>query len=141
MNDVQFDVLAKLLRSRNPSREAARLVLVEGWTRKNAAEQTGLAGPSVSGVVKRFREADTLLWESYFSAVTLNNGHHLMTLTLEKQREAQTALLRTALAWWEAHRPAGWALREHLHAPTVGVLKGEQALAHAVAAVVSIGAA
>lgn len=65
MDAELFDALAKLLRSRNPSKEAARLVLVEGLTRKDAAEKTGLAGPSVSGVVKRFREADALMREAY----------------------------------------------------------------------------
>lgn len=65
MNQKQFDALAKMLRSRDPSREAARLVLVEGLSRKNAADQTGLAGPSVSGVVKRFNAADSLMRDAY----------------------------------------------------------------------------
>lgn len=65
MTPKQFDALAKLLRSRDPSREAARLVIVAGLPRKDAAEKTGLAGPSVSGAVKRFREADALMREAY----------------------------------------------------------------------------
>lgn len=67
MTPKQFDALAKLLRSRDPSREAARLVLVEGMARKDAAERTQLAGPSVSGVVKRFREADAMMRDAYKS--------------------------------------------------------------------------
>lgn len=67
MTPLQFDTLAKMLRSRNPSREAARLVLLDGLTRKEAAAKTGLAGPSVSGVVKRFRDADILIREAYTS--------------------------------------------------------------------------
>lgn len=41
------------------------MVLIETLTRKEVAERTGLAGPSVSGAVKRFREPDTLLREAY----------------------------------------------------------------------------
>lgn len=68
MTAEQFEALATLLRSRGPSREAARLVLVEGYARKDAAQATGLEGASVSGAVKRFKKADALINTAYGTA-------------------------------------------------------------------------
>ena len=65
MTPTQFDAVARLLRSHGASREAARLVLLEGLSRKEAATHTGLAGPSVSGAVKRFKEAAHLIVEAF----------------------------------------------------------------------------
>lgn len=55
MTPDQFTALAKLLRLRDPSREAARLVLVEGLTGVAAAERTGLTTQGVSMTVQRAR--------------------------------------------------------------------------------------
>lgn len=68
MSPAQFDALAVLLRSRNPSREAARLVLVDGYARKDAAQATGLEGASVSGAVKRFKTAEAMIKAAYRTA-------------------------------------------------------------------------
>lgn len=64
-----------------------------------------------------------------------------MTVTIEKQRDAQASLLQASLAWWEARRPVGWDLRQHLDQPTVNACgsEDEKALASAVAAAVEIG--
>lgn len=65
LNAHQFDALAKLLRSREPAKTAARLVLLEGLPRKVVCEQTGMSGPAVSQAVRRFKAADTLMYEAY----------------------------------------------------------------------------
>lgn len=64
-----------------------------------------------------------------------------MPVTIEKQRDAQEAALQASLAWWEAHRPDGWDLRQHLDNPTVNATGAEAdaRLATAVAAAVEIG--
>lgn len=64
-----------------------------------------------------------------------------MTVTIEKQRDAQAATLQAALAWWESRRPVGYTLREHLDNPTVNARgsKAETTLAAAVAAAVEVG--
>ena len=65
MEAKQFDALTKLIRSRDPSREGARLVLVEGLTRKAAAERLGIAGETISKSVRRIREADGIIRNGY----------------------------------------------------------------------------
>ena len=47
LNLKQFETLAKLLRSDSPSKEAARLVLVEGKTVTDAVSATGALPPNV----------------------------------------------------------------------------------------------
>lgn len=65
---AQFNAVAKLLRSREPVKTAARLVLVEGLARKNAMAATGVSGPAVSQAVKRYREAHKLISDAYLNA-------------------------------------------------------------------------
>lgn len=55
MTPAQFDALAKLLRLRDPSREAARLVLVDGLAGVAAAAATGVSAQGVSNAVQRVR--------------------------------------------------------------------------------------
>lgn len=57
MTPEQFDALAQLLRLQptSPSREAARLVLVEGVTGVEAARRLGLTQPAVSRAVSSCR--------------------------------------------------------------------------------------
>ena len=64
----QFNAVAKLLRSREPVKTAARLVLVEGSARKDAMAATGVSGPAVSQAVKRYREAHKLISDAYLNA-------------------------------------------------------------------------
>ena len=64
-----------------------------------------------------------------------------MPITLEDKREATTATLTAALAWWESKRPEKYDLRAHLDAPTVNTTTdAERTLAAAVAASVEVGA-
>jgi len=65
LNAKQFETLAKLLRSDGPSKEAARLVLVEGKTVMEAVAATGALQPNVSRSVARFREKHRLIAEGY----------------------------------------------------------------------------
>ena len=65
MTPKQFDAIAKLLRSRDPAKMAARLVLVDGLTRKAAIEATGVSGPAITQAVKRYKDAHTLIQTAY----------------------------------------------------------------------------
>ena len=61
MTDHQFDALAQLMRLRDSaSREALRLVLVEGLTHSAAAERTGAPRPSVTRQVGSARRTIAL---------------------------------------------------------------------------------
>lgn len=56
MNDQAFRAIVKLLRMTGAaSIEAARLVLVEGRSQKEAAQATGLTAPGVSQAVRKCR--------------------------------------------------------------------------------------
>ncbi len=65
MEPVQFDVIAKLIRARDPSKSAARRHLVDGITQADAAREFGLVPQSVYSTVKRFNIADELILEAY----------------------------------------------------------------------------
>lgn len=57
-----FDALCSLIRVRSsPSREAARLVLVEGVSRSEAAQQTGITDAGVSNLLTRLKRAKELV--------------------------------------------------------------------------------
>lgn len=62
---AQFWALAQIARTSEPSREAARLVLVEGRTTVAAATATGVLQPSVARLVGRLRRAHVLLSDAY----------------------------------------------------------------------------
>lgn len=62
---AQFWALTQIARTSEPSREAARLVLVEGRTTVAAVAATGVLQPSVSRLVIRLRRAHDLLAEAY----------------------------------------------------------------------------
>lgn len=65
MTAKQFQVVADLLRSREPVRTAAKMVLVAGRTTKEAAEATGLVSQSVSNALRRYRSAHARLLDAY----------------------------------------------------------------------------
>lgn len=65
LNPKQFETLAVLLRSTDPSKEAARLVLVEGKSVKDAVAATGVLQPAVSRSVARYREKHRLIVDGY----------------------------------------------------------------------------
>lgn len=57
MTPEQFDLVAELLRSRDPVRSAARLVLIDGATTTSAADHAGVSSQSVSNALGRFKVA------------------------------------------------------------------------------------
>lgn len=68
MTQAQFDAVAELLRSREPVRTAARLVLVEGAATKDAAEAAGMQPNAVSNALGRYRNAHKKLLFAYCGA-------------------------------------------------------------------------
>jgi len=60
-----FDVIAGLIRSRNPVRTAAMLVLVEGISNQEVSRVTGVSVASVSNTLTRFRQANEKIKKAY----------------------------------------------------------------------------
>lgn len=65
LNAKRFETLATLLCASGPSKEAARLVLVEGKTVMEAVAATGVLQPAVSRLVARYREKHRLFVAGY----------------------------------------------------------------------------
>lgn len=61
----EFEVVAKLLQSKEPAKTAARMVLVEGKTISEAATEARVLQPSVSRVVRRCRETHEFILIAY----------------------------------------------------------------------------
>lgn len=61
----QFDLIASLIRSREPARTAAHLILVRGKSNPEAMEATGLSASSVSNTLGRFRVAHEKICKVY----------------------------------------------------------------------------
>jgi transposase len=57
MNEREFNLIAKLIRSRDPACTAARLVLVSGYSNQEAATEAGCSYNSVTNTVSRFKAA------------------------------------------------------------------------------------
>lgn len=57
MTRQQFEALAQLIRMRGASRDAARLVLVDGAGLQAAATATGITAGGASNAVQRVRRA------------------------------------------------------------------------------------
>lgn len=57
MHMSQFECIAKLIRSKEPARSAAMMVLVMGWSAKSTVRLTGLKTQSVWNTCQRFRSA------------------------------------------------------------------------------------
>lgn len=62
----QFETIAKLIRSKEPARTAAMMVLVLGWSSQSAVKTTGLQTQSVWNTVNRFRTAHARLSKVFF---------------------------------------------------------------------------
>lgn len=64
-----------------------------------------------------------------------------MAIDIEMKRSANDQVLQAALAWWQAHRPTGYDLRQHLDNPTVNINgnDSDRHLALAIARAVEIG--
>lgn len=65
MSATQFDVIAELISSREPTRSAARLVLVEGIRPSDAAKRFDLLPQSVNKTLRRFEAAESLILNAY----------------------------------------------------------------------------
>ena len=65
LTPAEFDVIAKLLQSKEPATTAARLVLVDGKTVKEAMAATGCLQPAVSRIVRRCRETHLFILTGY----------------------------------------------------------------------------
>lgn len=65
LTPAEFEVCAKFLRSEEPAKTAARLVLLEDKSVTEAVEGTGLLQPSVSRTVKRFRATHEQILSGY----------------------------------------------------------------------------
>jgi len=63
----EFEVIAKLLRSEEKPKQAARMVLLDGAEVKDAVAATGMLQPAVSRTVRRYREKHALILTGYKS--------------------------------------------------------------------------
>lgn len=61
----QFNLIAKLIQSKEPPHTAAFLVLVKGKGNQEAIAVTGLSAQSVSNTLGRFRRTHKEIWEAY----------------------------------------------------------------------------
>lgn len=62
---LQFEVIAYFIRSRDPARTAARMVLVEGHSNTEAVAATSMTKAAVSNAVSRFRKAHLQILDAY----------------------------------------------------------------------------
>lgn len=67
MTPAQFEVVAELLRSRDPVRSAARAVLVDAAGTTEAAMHAGVSSQSVSNALARFKAAHEKIESAYKS--------------------------------------------------------------------------
>lgn len=65
LTPAEFEVVAKLLQSKEPATTAARLVMIEGKTVKEAVATTGCLQPAVSRIVRRCRETHVFILSGY----------------------------------------------------------------------------
>ncbi len=74
MTHDQFEVLAHLLRAREPAKTAARLVLVDGLPGAAAARQAGVTPQSVSNSLARYRAAEAAICAAW--PIQRTTGQH-----------------------------------------------------------------
>lgn len=65
LTPAQFEVVAKVLRSKDPARRAAYMVLVEGATQNEAIAATNMHQSAVSRSLKRFVNTHALILTGY----------------------------------------------------------------------------
>lgn len=68
LTEEQFNLIAELIRSREPPRTAAYMVLVEGKSNKQALAalaESGLSGQSLSNTLTRFRKTHQAIVVAY----------------------------------------------------------------------------
>jgi hypothetical protein len=65
LTSTQFDLLARLLQSKEPARAGARLVLVEGKSNPEAYALAGISPQSLSNTLGRYRKAHVDICKAY----------------------------------------------------------------------------
>ncbi|MEK8034196.1 TrfB-related DNA-binding protein [Ideonella sp. DXS29W] len=65
MTEAQFDCIAELIRSKDPARQGARLVLLHDVPNAEAARSVGVTPQSVHRATKRFVEVHERLRRLY----------------------------------------------------------------------------
>ncbi|MFC3110846.1 hypothetical protein ACFQAT_28305 [Undibacterium arcticum] len=65
MKPAQFDAIAKLISSREPTKSAARRVLVDGSAPVDAAREFDISRQSVGNTVARFKAAEDTILTAY----------------------------------------------------------------------------
>jgi hypothetical protein len=65
LSKKQFDLVARLIRSRDPVRTAAYLVLVKGKSNQDAMSETGVSAASLSNTLTRYRTHHTEILKVY----------------------------------------------------------------------------
>lgn len=65
MDEIRFELLAEILRSPDPAKKAARLVLLDGMQIAAAAKATGRWESSLSRTLKAFRKLDKKIASVY----------------------------------------------------------------------------
>ena len=65
MRAAQFEAIAMLISSREPTKSAARRVLVDSIAPADAAREFGLSPQSVSSTLRRFRSAEETILAAY----------------------------------------------------------------------------
>ena len=65
MKAAEFDAIAVLISSREPTKSAARRVLVDGIAPADAAREYDLLPQSVSNTLRRFRNAEDTILAAY----------------------------------------------------------------------------
>lgn len=69
MTIEQFEVIAKLLRSKEPVKTAARLVLVDGRKKADAAREAGVSLASCNNSVVRYQAVDMEIKLAYVGII------------------------------------------------------------------------
>ena len=73
MTPVEFDVIAKLISSREPAKSAARRVMVDGIAPSDAAREAEITRQSVGNTLARFRAAEALILTAYIPLKNIRN--------------------------------------------------------------------
>lgn len=92
MNELQFNTLAKLIRSREPVVSAAKMVLVSGIKNAIASRETGASRQSITNTVSRFLAADKQIRDAYEVSLGQNIDSDAST---NAERDSATTLGET----------------------------------------------
>ena len=65
MDLAQFEVIAELLRSREPAKTAARMVLIDGLSNQEAAARTKMSAQAISNALTRYRTAHSKIQKAF----------------------------------------------------------------------------